>query len=431
MELTPPQPPAPLPWAEEQRFLAVGVKMARRPSLHLRHAPALAAATRALARGAREEEIEARLRQLRARLWRSPFWRERFAAAGGSPDDLRRLEDLAELRPLGRDELAASWREMVDVDGDPELHVATTSGSTGRPLLVPRSGYDGLHMWAVLEHFVSRLGLELPARPRLALLCALPGGLEYSTRAPQWRNGALHRISAIRPGAERRLARVAPAILSTDPAGLHWLVAHPQPARLVLSSASPLAPALRRSAQAALGAPILNYYATTEIGPIAWECLIDPGRFHILAPDVHVESLDGELLVTRLRDSVLPLLRYRTGDRAELAGDPCRCGAPGPALVRFRGREPAPFRRPDGGEVDAWALAWLFKDIPLSRFELVQIAPERFRLLVDPGAAVAPTLLGERVARALIRLGFSHPLVEAHEAIVPLPAKPCPFRTEI
>ncbi len=39
-----------------------------------------------------------------------------------------------------------------------------------------------------------------------------------------------------------------------------------------------------------------------------------PGRFHVLAPDVWLEPDGDEVVVTRLRPSVLPLLRYRPGD---------------------------------------------------------------------------------------------------------------------
>src|SRR6185503_5752966 len=101
-------------------------------------------------------------------------------------------------------------------------------------------------------------------------------------------------------------------------------------------------------------APIINYYATTELGPIAWECLREPGRFHILHPDVFVESLEGELVVTRLRDSVLPLLRYRTGDRGQVVDEACACGLRGPSILGFLGREPCWFVRPDVERVDAW-----------------------------------------------------------------------------
>jgi phenylacetate-CoA ligase len=420
--------PPRLAWPEEQRLLGVGVRVQRRSSAHARHLPVIEAHAAAL-RDPTAAIVAARLAALRARLWRSPGWVVRLARHGFSPDDLRELGDLRHLPVLERDDYVADWQNLYDADGDPELTVATSSGSTGQPLLVPRGGYDGVHFWAVLRHWISTLGVRLPPRPRLVLVDALPGGLEYSVRAPQFFGGALHRVSTLRPGALRRIARVAPAVLSSDPAGLHWLLAQPAlPApRLVLSSAQHLAPPLRAAATAALGAPIVNYLATTETGPIAWECLREPGRFHTLFPDVWVESEAGRLDVTRLRDSPLPLLRWRTGDRGGVEDGGCACGARGRSIVGFAGREPCWFVTPSGARVDAWSLSWLFKDLPLVRFELAQVAPEGFALEVDRDLDVDLDRLVRRLEIVLRRVGFAAPHVAAARAPRPMLSKPRPF----
>jgi phenylacetate-CoA ligase len=366
---------------------------------------------------------------LRARLLRAPAWRARLREAGLSPKDLGSLADLDAFPTTDRDQYARDWQGLCDLDGDPELHVATSSGTTGQALLALRSGFDGVYMWAVLRHWIETLGVGLPSRPKLVLLCALPGGLEYSVRTPHFLGGALHRISTQRPRALERLARSAPAVLSTDPAGLRWLLAQPRlpkPA-LVLSSAQRLGPSLRAEAEAALGAPIVNYYATTETGPIAWECLIEAGRFHVLHPDVWVESLAaGQLAVTRLRPSPLPLLRYLTGDAGTVSDGRCACGAAGRSIVGFAGRERADFLAPDGSAVDAWSLSWLFKDLPLVRFEMTQVGAQSFEVRLEGPLPLDAELLCLRLRRVLRRLGFAAPWVAVREAS--LPAKPTPFR---
>lgn len=428
---------APLAWDDEQRLLGVGVRLRRRADVPRRHGAALAASTAALHEGAHgpaEGHVSERLAVLRRRLWRAPAWRDRLRAAGGSPEDLRGLDDLRHLPSLERDQYAARWQDFADFDGDDELHVATSSGSTGRALPCLRSGYDGVHMWAVLRFWVERLGVALPPRPRLVLLDALPGGLEYSVRAPQLDGGALHRLSTQRPRPLERLLRACPAVLSSDPAGLHWLlgacsegVADLAPG-LVLSSAQHLAGSLRQAVSARFQAPLVDYYAVTELGPIAWSCPLDGRRFHVLHPDVWVQSEAGEILVTRLRDSPLPLVRYATGDRGEVDDGACACGVVGRSIVRFSGREACAFVTPDGRSVDAWALSWLFKDLPLVRFELAQVEAQRFQLSLDPQAAMDLELLAARLRRVLVRLGFTAPTVEVRRESAPLPAKPRPFR---
>jgi phenylacetate-CoA ligase len=260
------------------------------------------------------------------------------------------------------------------------------------------------------------------------LLDTLPGGLEYSTRARWFDRGALHRVSTQRPNAMARLRRARPAVLSTDPAGLRFLLSQGHAVRpaLLLSSAQRLDAALRAAAETVMGAPIINYYATTETGPIAWECLREPGRFHVLHPDVFVESLAGQLAVTRLRPSPLPLLRYLTGDAGEVVDGACSCGARGRSIVGFAGRERAEFVAPDGNAVDAWALSWLFKDLPLVRFEMTQVGEQHFEVRHEGPLPFERELLEVRLRRVLVRMGFPAPQVVLLEQT--LPAKPTPFR---
>jgi phenylacetate-CoA ligase len=412
---------------EAQRLLGVGVRVQRRSGRHLRHLPAIAAHAAALVDGARDPlpgVVRERVEQVRRRLWATPFWVDRLRREGLSPNDFD-LGDLGRFPLLKREEVGAGWTEAFAL-GDPELTIATSSGSTGKALRIARSGYDGLHMWAVLRFWRSWLGIDLPDRPRLVLLCTLPGGLEYSARAPQFENGALHRISTVRPRALQRLHKARSAVLSTDPAGLHWLAAQPDPPapKLVITSAQYLAPELR----ARFPWPIVNYYATTETGPIAWECLVATGRFHVLHPDVHVESIDGEIAVTRLRDSVVPLLRYLPGDRGEVVDGSCACGFHGRSIAGFTGRRACLFVRPDGAEVDAWSLSWLFKDLPLVGFEMTQVGAEDFHLVVDPNVEMDPQLLATRLEMTLGRLGWPAPRVIVETASVPIAAKPEPFK---
>lgn len=347
-----------------------------------------------LGRGA----LDGRLGALRAGLLASPYYRETLGARGLGPSDLRSLDDLAAFPTLDRATLAARWQEVAAVDASDELVLARSSGSTGAPVTIVRRADETLHVWAVLSFFVRRLGLAPPPRPRVVLLCGLPGAPEYSAHLPLFGDGALHRISTRRPDAAARLARVRPFLVTGDPESLRWLAEGPvtEPS-LIVSSALHLS----RDLRAALPAPVVNLYATTETGPIAWECA--GGRFHVLVPDVWVESVDGELVVTRLRDGALPLLRYETGDRGDVATDACPCGQPGPSIVGFEGRRACRFRTPGGGTVDAWQLAPMLRELPLRDFRITQRADEDF--LVELAGASSRELEAT-LTNGLAALGF-------------------------
>jgi phenylacetate-coenzyme A ligase PaaK-like adenylate-forming protein len=401
-----------------------------------RHRSRLRAAARDLMRFGRMGDadrltsaLEARLGSLRAALWRSPFYLATLHRLALSPNDLQRLSDLRFFPLLDRDALGAGFADLPAFGSarHGRLLVDRSSGTTGRPVSLVKDDYDTVHPWAVLRFWLRWHGRALPRLPRVALLCSLPHGVEYETRLPAFHDGTLVRISLARPEPAARLRAFRPHVLFTDPAGLFWLVSNGERLRprLVLSSALHLAPDLRRRAEAALGAPVVNYYSTTETGPIAWECALSEDRFHVLHPDVWVEPVAGELVVTRLRESVVPLLRYRTGDAGDVVGGACQCGYRGRTIVGFRGRRACLFRTPSGDTVDAWRLAWVFRHHPLDGFRLTQEKPDAFRLET---AGEADRELVSRLAASLRSLGWSDPAID----VGPLArsasgAKPQPF----
>jgi phenylacetate-CoA ligase len=404
---------------------------------HRRYAPRLRRAARDLARfarmdaPARDGALAARLAALRRALWRSPFYLDVLLRLGLSPHDLRALDDLEHFPTLDRATLSGAFDSIPALlpFGHGRLFVERSSGSTGRPLAVLKEDYDSVHMWAVLRFFLRWREVRLPTRPRIALLCTLPHGVEYRTPLPAL-GGELVRVSLARPEPAARLRAFRPHVALTDPAGLHWLagLADPPRPRLLLSSAMHLAPGLRRRVEAALGVPVVNYYSLAETGPVAFECAAAGGRFHVLLPDVWVESVDGEIVVTRLRESVLPLLRYRTGDRGDVHPDRCACGYGGLSITGLAGRRACAFVTPEGREVDAWRLAWAFQHHPLDGFRLTQVGKDAFRL--DLAAAERPgaEVLG-RLRASLVALGWEAPRVDLRR--VPREAlagnKPEPF----
>jgi phenylacetate-CoA ligase len=397
----------------------------------------------------RVRELDTRLGALRDALWSSPYHARKLHSLAQSPDDLASLTDLRRWPRLTRGELSAHAEELVGPwrgsTEQGELVEVLSSGSSGQPVRVFRSAYDCLHMWPVIRFLHERLaGRDVPQGASAVLLCTLPGGLQYEAPVPLLRDGFLRRISTQHPAPLERLIAAGPSIVSTDPAGLHWLASaleqDPHPAlaeglSLLLSSAQHLSPELRRRFGERCRAPIANIYATTETGPIAWECLRVKGRFHVFSPDVHVESDARALLVTRLREGPLPLLRYETGDSGRVRFEPgCACGVSGHVIEDLHGRRRCNFACPNGERIDAWQLAWLLKRYALSNFRLTQVSASGFRLEVIESTAAEketpPGSLPEALEQALRNLGWTAPTVELKvvNALLTSGPKPEPFR---
>lgn len=107
----------------------------------------------------------------------------------------------------------------------------------------------------------------------------------------------------------------------------------------------------------------------------------------------------------------------------------CACGARGWWIEGFSGRRACWFRTPAGSRVDAWQLAWLFKQHTLREFRFTQVRGSCFVLeLVEPREG--PTLRHE-LDRALRALGWAQPEVQVRVGVtLPLMAKPQPFVCE-
>jgi phenylacetate-CoA ligase len=66
----------------------------------------------------------------------------------------------------------------------------------------------------------------------------------------------------------------------------------------------------------------------TELGPTGFSCSARDG-VHLVESEFIFEVLPGgELVATNLGRWGSPLIRYRTGDRVEVASQPCSCGSP-------------------------------------------------------------------------------------------------------
>ncbi len=145
-----------------------------------------------------------------------------------------------------------------------------------------------------------------------------------------------------------------------------------------------LQPDARDIVRAAWGVEIVDSYSSEELGYIALQCP-QSGHYHVQSESLIVEVLDadgapcapgetGQVVVSTLHNFSMPLLRYSSGDFAEM-GDPCACGRGLPVLRRIAGRQRNMILRPDG--VRQWPVfpmsAW-FDIVPVLQIQLVQDA---------------------------------------------------------
>jgi phenylacetate-CoA ligase len=274
------------------------------------------------------ERLQALLVRLKRNVRR---YRERLA-----DPRVERLEDVARLPFTTPEDVAGSFpygmfafplREVI------RLH--STVGPGGRPLVIGHTRND-LAQWSRL---VARQLVACGVTANDVLQICL-GGATYPGASGYVLGAELIEASVIAEDPSHVDYQVAmlqnyrPTILVTTPANAHDLMRlinqrrlDPQSLHLrtVLLS-RPVDATTRDEIGAGLFAAVRCNFGLGEVldPGLCVEC--DQGRFHVHEDHFLVECVDGELVLTTLTREALPLLRYRTRVRGELARDKCPCG---------------------------------------------------------------------------------------------------------
>lgn len=103
----------------------------------------------------------------------------------------------------------------------------------------------------------------------------------------------------------------------------------------------------RKKIQDVFQCKVYNEYGCGEVGTIAHEC--EKGSMHINMENILVEIVnekgevlpddqEGEIVVTDLNNSFMPIIRYRICDYGSLSSKPCSCGRTLKVLNSVKGR---------------------------------------------------------------------------------------------
>lgn len=288
---------------------------------------------------------------------RSPHYRRRFADAGVTADDLRTFDDLRRLPFLTRQE----WMEgqstrppygTLPVAGpESAIRLHTTSGTTGRePLRALDSRKDWAWtgemwcygMWAMgvrpgdivylafgYGSFIGFWGLHYGLEKLGALV--VPGGAQPTERRVRQIRDFGATVVASTPTYAMRLAQEA-RNQDVDLSGVRAVVLSGEPAGSI--------PETKRLIEEQWSAKAYDTAGMTEISTIfMFECARQPGGAHIIEDHMIEEVIDpdtgepvdygemGERVVTSFGRSMIPLIRYRTGDLVvKVPHDRCDCG---------------------------------------------------------------------------------------------------------
>jgi phenylacetate-CoA ligase len=210
----------------------------------------------------------------------------------------------------------------------------------------------------------------------------------------------------------QRVRELSPPILTGYAGAIEALAEHVlmtgaqvQPPRAVFCTAMEVTDRCLELAEMAFQAPAVDVYVTNEFGVVAWSCPARRDVLHLNDDTFVVEVLGpdglpvppgtvGELVVTSLGLTAMPMIRYRMGDMAARLPGTCECGRGLGLLSRVHGRTAHAIRRPSGALITTPLITSLFGRAAahtwVRRFQVREEPGGHLRFLVDARQPPSP-----------------------------------------
>lgn len=272
-----------------------------------------------------------------------PMYKERFDAAGVTPDDLHTLEDLAKFPFTHKDDLRANYPfGMFAVPREDIMRIHASSGTTGKATVVGYTAND-ISNWAdLVARSLRAAGLRKGDLIHNAYGYGLfTGGLgaHYgierlgATVIPMGGGQTDKQVGLINDFKPRGIM-VTPSYMLNILEAFHKAGLDPRKSSLEVAvfGAEPWTEAMRREIEDAFDLNAVDIYGLSEVmgpgvanecvetkdGPVIWEDHFYPEIIDPVTGEVLPDGEEGELVFTTLTKEGMPIVRYRTRDLTRL-----------------------------------------------------------------------------------------------------------------
>ena len=289
-------------------------------------------------------------------------YREKMDAAGVKPEDIKTLDDIRKLPFTTKEDFAANYPTGLFAAPKEEIvRIHASSGTTGKPKIAGYTQHD-LDAWG---ECVAR-GLTMCGQDKNSVIHVcygyglFTGGLGAHIGAetigamvlPMSSGNTKKQLTFLQDLKSTCLCCTPSyALTITEAAKSAGLKPEDLSLTAGLFGAEPWTRAMREDIEKGLGLKAHDIYGLTEMtGPgVATSCDEDCGM-HIQEDYFYPEIIDpntleplpdgerGELVLTTLSKTGMPIIRYRTRDICSLDHTPCACGRTTVRMSRIYGR---------------------------------------------------------------------------------------------
>lgn len=293
-----------------------------------------------------------------------PFYQEKYANCGES---IKSFEQFLELPILDRTEVATNYRNVI-VGGEQNKNIiiSRTGGSSGEPLAFYTFKGSSVLGLAMMSRARAWWGIDFSEKSVLFI----EHGLKFEDDLGAYIKRSLHCVkekflnrqflSAYKMSDEdmeryyREIITFSPAYFIGYASFLYLFAKHLKDygrrgndigLRCIFYTSEMLYPWQQKIIEEVFECPVVGEYGLKEVGVVSYEC--PRKRFHTMDESVYVEVIPlrdnpkiGEVVVTQLLNRESPLIRYRTGDIAEVVDrdESCPCGRGLHVMGKIQGR---------------------------------------------------------------------------------------------
>lgn len=330
-----------------------------------------------------------------------PYYREIFDKLKIHPEQIKSLSDITKLPYLTKENIRKNlfFSLFSDNYNKKNIQRITTSGSTGEPLVLfvdkeqlnlrfastlrgmDWSGYQFGDKQVRLWHQTIGMNKAQVIKEKLdALLCRRMFIPAYEMKTGNLKK-LINKIASYNPklidGYAESFNMIASFLKTNKVKNLH-------PAEII-TSAQTLSQKSREIIEKELNTKVYDKYGSREFSGIAFQCK-ERKDHHVNSESYLVEIIKnnrsakpseiGEIVITDLTNTCVPLIRYRLGDLAEAVDNSykCACGRWLYRIGEIKGRTQAIIIGKDGQLLPGTFFAHLIKDYwyAIKQFQVVQ-----------------------------------------------------------